>query len=810
MKFPAGLSFTYHLGVGYIHAYLRARGVDSTFYTRETPSRPAQIVKEVLEYHSRMIGFTCCDNNYYCVKLISRELKKAGFKNPIVVGGPTATFTDRLIMEDHPDVDICVRGEGEYTVFELLQAFNNNTPLYRVKGITFREKGKIIRTEDRPLITSIDEMPSPYLTHTVPPRMAGELGILTARGCSHTCTYCLFSAMSRRTVRFYSIERIMAELYMISQYAREKTLIKIYDDSFSINPGRVMELCRRIREEGLPKYFNFWCETRADSVDRELLEILYQSGFKQISFGLESAAPEILRIIKKVPTDNRDNHNLDPEKKFLEKVRENVAAAKGIGFSVDLSIILGLPGETPNQGKQTMDFIKQTGPDVYYHNILSVHPGTELFDSHDSYHIQLKNMLAYGGIFQTLHAYDTSGIEALDNAFVETDIKNIAGITEGTFETGTGVSPAAVFFNHDDGGAPGQAMCDEIFTWLAGIVNFQTRVFLASAVFNKDIYLDYRKKIAAHHVPVLTLLFLGRKQGSDNYPFGFNTYPVFYDLLSTPFSVQNREAARKHVQIVLLTLDTPGDLDRFVSLAIEAAGTGKIKLGHHILNSVYSVEDGCRWHCRECPAPSLFRIIIEPNGTVRPCLHGQVIGNVGDDFDQIKKKLHDRWVSEIKKRGCGRCPAREFCSKCLFPHPVDTGQYCRIRKAHRYLPGIIDFFDITRRVPLQKPGKKHDKDIHLLVFPGAESNPLRLKTSLRAFSIGEDHYIHDAGTHKTRPVGHTVMEIISRLKQGKTLEEIGLELVSRYGVTGEYMNNKLDTFMAMCKQSGYLIERESQ
>jgi len=269
MGFPSRVSFTYHLGMGYIHAYLKTKGIDSAFYIQDRPLYPKKIVEDILDENPRMIGFNCCDTNYYIVKLLTQGLKKAGCKNPIVVGGPTATFTDQLIMEDNPAIDICVRGEGEQTVFELFQGLFNKTPLHRVKGITFREKGKIIRTRDRPLINSIDEMPSPYLTRTIPPQMAGELGILTARGCSHSCTYCLFSAMSRRTVRFYSIERIMAELSMVSQYVPGKTLIKIYDDSFSIDPGRVMELCRRIREEGLSRYFDFWCETRADSVDRE-------------------------------------------------------------------------------------------------------------------------------------------------------------------------------------------------------------------------------------------------------------------------------------------------------------------------------------------------------------------------------------------------------------------------------------------------------------------------------------------------------------------------------------------------------------
>lgn len=809
VKSPSNLQFHYHLGAGYIHAFLGKKGISSKFYIQGTARSLEELAVDILNQHPRIIGFTCYDANYYIIKLISRALKKNDGNIFILIGGPTATFSDRLIMRDAPSIDVCVRGEGEYTTLELIRCLKDKTPLHQVKGITFREKGRIVRTEDRPLIKSIEDMPSPYLSGTIPPSEGTKLGILTSRGCSQNCIFCLFAAISRKSVRFYSIHRITAELSLIAQHTKKKKLVKIYDDSFSTDPNRVRELCRIINDKGLSQHFDFWCETRADSVDRELLEILYQSGFKQISFGLESASPEILRRIKKVSKVPPGKNDLGPEKQFIQKVKENTTIAKEIGFQVDLSIILGLPGETLEQGKKTLDFVKQAAPDAYSHNILSVHPGTELFRSHMKYHLKVKTMLPYGGFYQTLHNYDTSGIKALDNAIITSSIRFIARIAGGHPGHLTSTPPTSVILDHNDRGMTGRTLPSLVFSWLRGVVHFGTNLFLQSSVLNNDIYLEYRRKMVLNHIPFYTLFFLRQRRQDDDYRFSFNNYPVSYDLLSTPFSNPSRKIDDKIRELVLLTLDTPGDLEKFISLSSEASRNGKLMLWRSVLNSVYTIEDGCRWNCIDCPASSLSKIIIENDLNIRPCKHGKPIGKVGENFNRLKKKINKRWQSEIEKRGCHRCPVKDSCSKCLFPHPVDTAQYCRIRKSNPYLPEIIQLLEITRQVPF--PKQKSKESIHMWVFqvPGKKKKH-HLKTSLKALAIGENYYIHDSSIHKTRPVSKTVMEILLGLMQGKSKHEISRDMAARYHLKIETMTKSMEKVMAMCAQHGYLTGSKSR
>ena len=180
---PDGTTFGYHLGAGYVRSYLQRHHIDSDQFVTHQERIFPDIVAGILEYNPRIVGFTCYDLNYPYVRLLSIALKK---KNPlinVILGGPTATFSFREIMNHTPEIDICVRGEGEQTMLELLQ--KDFTDLESIRGIAFRSGNEIVSTPERPLISGekkmaeLDVIPSPYLTGIIPPD--GTTGILTSR-----------------------------------------------------------------------------------------------------------------------------------------------------------------------------------------------------------------------------------------------------------------------------------------------------------------------------------------------------------------------------------------------------------------------------------------------------------------------------------------------------------------------------------------------------------------------------------------------------------------------------------------------------
>ena len=110
------------------------------------------MVTRTLEYNADVIGFTCYDANYPYVRLLARYLKKKNQHLTIILGGPTATFSPHVIMAHTPEIDLCIRGEGEQTTLELMQ--KEFKDLEGTKGITFRSHNEIISTPNRPLISS--------------------------------------------------------------------------------------------------------------------------------------------------------------------------------------------------------------------------------------------------------------------------------------------------------------------------------------------------------------------------------------------------------------------------------------------------------------------------------------------------------------------------------------------------------------------------------------------------------------------------------------------------------------------------------
>ncbi|MBU4312091.1 MAG: B12-binding domain-containing radical SAM protein, partial [Candidatus Omnitrophica bacterium] len=341
------LKFDWHLGSSYILAYLKTRAVHALQFIQKEPIGMDRLIEQLLSYSPKIIGFTCYDVNYFFVKLISQELKKRRKDITIVAGGPTATFSDELILRDARAIDVCVRGEGEQAVAEIIDHVNGKTEIGGIKGISYRRKGSIVRNPDRPSLRgkgnskALDIFPSPYLTGILPPD--GRIGILTSRGCVYHCTYCSFSAMSGWKVSYHSTERVLSELRIISE-ARNKprsqqNLVSIHDDAFSLNTQRAKEICRRIIKENVS--LPLWCETRGDRVDEELLGLMKKANFRIISFGLESAVPENLRIIKKVVSDKTADRALSRERVFIDKIEAMTNRAKELGMNVTLSVIVG-------------------------------------------------------------------------------------------------------------------------------------------------------------------------------------------------------------------------------------------------------------------------------------------------------------------------------------------------------------------------------------------------------------------------------------------------------------------------------------
>lgn len=303
-------------------------------------------------------------------------------------------------MRDYPALDFILRGEPELTFRELIDVLEDRQEerpewvqelllktdpdwrpspkresgnseeerdLSNVKGLVWRHRGKIKINPDRPFIPELDDLPIP-LHHLLPlekyrmPLMKGPFTfIVTSRGCPAGCKYCIKHVTYQYSVRLHSPERIMRELWILHDLGVHN--IHMYADLFTVNRDQVMELCQRIIDEKLP--IRWTCNSRVDFVDREMLQIMGKAGCWLISWGIESGNEMILKRAAK---------GANPKKAAQALTWAKEAGIRNWGY-----FIIGLPGETEETIRETIEFSKTLPLDLALFHIAAPYPGTPFF-----------------------------------------------------------------------------------------------------------------------------------------------------------------------------------------------------------------------------------------------------------------------------------------------------------------------------------------------------------------------------------------------------------------------------------------------
>jgi len=302
---------------------------------------------------------------------IARQIKQKSPNLKIVLGGAHVTLLPEDTLASSNDIDIIVRGEGDNTIIDLLQALENNKALDKVAGITHRQDGKIIHTPERKDNVDMDSLPYPafyllpwrkYQPHP-PHGMAMPFGaMVTSRGCPYRCAYCSKPVFGSR-FRAQSPTRVVEEM----AYLQEKFGVKeiaFYDDSFTLDQKRVHAIVDLIISRKLK--IAWTCETRVNLVDKELLKRMKKAGCYAIAYGIESASSEIVKTLQKDIT--------------LKQVEDAIRATREAGIQVIGYFMLGSPGETPQTIQQTIDFAKKLKVDFAQFSVTTPFPGTELYD----------------------------------------------------------------------------------------------------------------------------------------------------------------------------------------------------------------------------------------------------------------------------------------------------------------------------------------------------------------------------------------------------------------------------------------------
>ncbi len=331
------------ISLGYVLASLKSQGGDGIILDdlQDRPLGLTTLEEWIHRLDPSAIGFTAYQSTMHRIRYLCRYIKSRHKGILIILGGPQAAPMPSQALEDLVDVDILVRGSGELAIPDLAVAIDSGGSLDTVEGIACRCNGRIVDTERGPEPPEdLDMYPSPYLTGTINLEGKKTAILLSSRGCEHACRFCITPGLCRGRIRYHSIERVVAEMELLAQRGIERFWFA--DPNFTADRARTERLLEEKVKRGITT--PFWCQTRSDLIDADLLKRLREAGADTIAFGLESGSPGVL----------------DDTKKGIElhQVRNNIETAQSLAMDTELFSIFGLPGETPENARETLEFVR--------------------------------------------------------------------------------------------------------------------------------------------------------------------------------------------------------------------------------------------------------------------------------------------------------------------------------------------------------------------------------------------------------------------------------------------------------------------
>lgn len=358
------------LGLGYVAASLQKAGHEVRLLLSSAGRSFYHVVMNTIDdWQPEIVGFSAMTTNFPRAVHLAGRIKQK-HRVPIMIGGHHVSALKERILLDHPELDFVVYGEGEDTVVELVEHLEGDG-FDHIKGLIWRDDGKVVTNPPRPLRTDLDNIPFParnlvdmskFSTHS---HIAGgkSATILTSRGCPFGCIFCSAHVVDGRKYRPHGVDYVLAEIEELIDRGNVQYIF-VQDDTFTLQKDRVLQVCEAIKRRRYRTRFG--CFSRTDVMDEQLATALRRAGFENIIFGIESGDPEVLRKIGKRTT--------------VEKSKEAIGVCNRAGLKTTASFVIGLPFDTPETIRKTIDLAFELKPTLVAFNPLVPFPGAAVFD----------------------------------------------------------------------------------------------------------------------------------------------------------------------------------------------------------------------------------------------------------------------------------------------------------------------------------------------------------------------------------------------------------------------------------------------
>ncbi|MBN1342232.1 MAG: radical SAM protein [Phycisphaerae bacterium] len=362
------------LGLMYLGGAVLQAGGECRIVDMEAQAVDTEGLCQIIEQEAPdLVGLTATTPIYDNARKVGQAIRDRFPGIRLGLGGVHATITGRQVLDEGPQFDFAVCGEGEQAIQEIMAATAGGRSLDGIPGVLVRRGEEIIESPRRSIVQDLDSLPIPArhlldpadYQHYLPGKgFVRYASLFTSRGCPFRCIFCSQHTMHGRTMRWHGVDRVIEELRYITETEGIRHVI-FMDETLTLNKPRVIELCRAIRDADLRLTFEGW--THASTVDEELLIEMKAAGLIRLSFGIESGDPEILKVIQKGVT--------------LEQIRRAYEIADKVGVETRGSAMLGHPFETRASAWRTIKFIRGIKEcQQVFLNVACPYPGTELYE----------------------------------------------------------------------------------------------------------------------------------------------------------------------------------------------------------------------------------------------------------------------------------------------------------------------------------------------------------------------------------------------------------------------------------------------
>lgn len=347
-------------------------------------------------------------------------MEKIDKQIPIALCGPDVNIRKEAFLKENKRISYVLKGEYEYTLLDLVRHLDRNLDLTEVKGINFRNNnGDVYANPERSLIKNLDDLPWPLREELPIKKYLDAPGgmplpsvqMLASRGCPYGCIFCLWPQVmyGGRNYRVRDPKDVVDEMeYLVNQMRFHS--IYFDDDTFGLDIEWTHKFIKELKNRNGNKGLDIpWAiMARADALDKKTLEQMRSVGLFAVKYGIESGSQELI---------NKSGKNLD-----LNKAIDIITFTKRLGIKVHLTFMFGLPGESKESIRRTIDLALGLEPTSVQFSIATPFPGTRYFEELEKKGLLISKRWSdydgnYKGVFETSVLSAEELKEAKDKAY---------------------------------------------------------------------------------------------------------------------------------------------------------------------------------------------------------------------------------------------------------------------------------------------------------------------------------------------------------------------------------------------------------